>query len=211
MEIKLSNLEPLSLRGECAGSEIWNRELVVHHGAQVLVRAPSGKGKTTFLSLLYGLRTDYRGQVWLGGKNLRLLKASEWSKLRQTSVSMVFQDLQLFDDLTAYENVALKNRLTHHKSREEIATWFAQMGIGGKMGEPAGRLSLGQKQRVAIIRGLCQPFQLLLLDEPFSHLDAENAQVCWTLIREECRKHQAGLVMTILSDQALSATAVYFL
>lgn len=168
----------------------------------MVVHAPSGKGKTTLLSVLYGLRNDYAGQVYFDEIEIHALRLSGWSRLRKTQLSFVFQDLQLFHDLTARQNVELKNHLTAHKTQAEIGGMFEILGIAACMNEPGARLSLGQKQRVAIIRALCQPFAFLLLDEPFSHLDLENRRKAVALIREECGKQEAGYIMTNLASEA---------
>jgi ABC-type sugar transport system ATPase subunit len=72
--------------------------------------------------------------------------------------------------------------------------------IDNKWTQSCGLLSMGQQQRVAIIRALCQPFELILLDEPFSHLDEENTQRCITMINERCDTLNAGFVLTSLGD-----------
>ena len=202
MEIRLNKIEPLPLQGACAGSEVWNQDHCFSQDSSVLVKSQSGKGKTTFLSVLYGLRKDYQGQVYFDGADIRECGHSRWSHLRQDRLAIVFQDLQLFSDLTAWQNADLKNRLTLRKNKAEIERMFETLGIAHRMSEPVAKLSLGQKQRVAIIRALCQPFAFLLLDEPFSHLDPENARKAAALIREERQQQGAGLIMTSVQDDS---------
>ena len=74
------------------------------------------------------------------------------------------------------------------------------LGIGDKWKQDCGLLSMGQQQRVAIARALSQPFEWLIMDEPFSHLDKENAQKCMQLIHERCEELGAGFVLTSLGD-----------
>ena len=200
MEIRLNKIRPLPLAGARAdaGSGVWDQELRIAPGDSILVRAQSGQGKTTLLAILYGLRQDYQGQVRFNDRDIRQLSRREWSRLRQTALSIVFQDLQLFDHLTARQNADLKNRLTAHKTPSQIDHLFATLGLAAKQQEPVTRLSLGQRQRVAIIRALCQPFRFLLLDEPFSHLDEENRGQAKALISEACQQQQAGLIFTSL-------------
>lgn len=73
---------------------------------------------------------------------------------------MLFQELRLFEELTAWENVQLKNSLTSYKKRSEIRQWFEELGIADKWDRKVGQMSFGQQQRVAFIRSLCQPFRL---------------------------------------------------
>ena len=108
------------------------------------------------------------------------------------------QDLCLFPELTALENVQLKNRLTNHKSDSEIAAMLDALLPEEKKHQPVQTLSLGQRQRVAAVRALCQPFRFLLLDEPFSHIDNDNARRVADLIMQEVGRQQAGLIVTAL-------------
>jgi ABC-type phosphate/phosphonate transport system ATPase subunit len=94
----------------------------------------------------------------------------------------------------------LKNHLTHFKSESEIVGMLELLGIEHKWNDPCGLLSMGQQQRVAIVRALCQPFEWLILDEPFSHLDERNSRICLDMIANECNAQQAGFVLTSLDD-----------
>ncbi|HRY47536.1 MAG TPA: ATP-binding cassette domain-containing protein [Candidatus Paceibacterota bacterium] len=198
MEIRLEQVEPWPLRGGCEDSQVWRQSLVLRSGGRYLVKARSGRGKTTLLSILYGMRRDYGGEVYFGAADIRRYRVKDWSDVRQRRLGLVFQDLQLFDDLTAWENVEIKNRLTARRRPAEIQEMFSWLGLADRMRQAAQRLSVGQKQRVALIRALCQPFEILLLDEPFSHLDPENTERGRTLIDKECRAQGATLILTSL-------------
>ena len=109
---------------------------------------------------------------------------------------MLFQELRLFPELTAMENVEIKNSLTGFKGRKEIEGWFEALGIADKMQSPVRLMSFGQQQRVAMIRALVQPFDFLLADEPISHLDETNSQVMADIMMEEAHRQGAGIVIT---------------
>ena len=126
-----------------------------------------------------------------------------WSQLRQQSLSVVFQDLRLFPQLTVLENIELKAKLTNAVSRDEIKVMTEKLGIAEKLNVQCKILSLGQQQRVAIIRALVQPFKFLLMDEPFSHLDQKNIELASELIDEACRKNSAGIILTSLGEKYL--------
>jgi ABC-type lipoprotein export system ATPase subunit len=202
MIIELRKVIPLPLLEIDHGdSEIWEKEsLIFEAGDRVLLSAPSGKGKTTFLSMIYGLRNDYQGDVILDGLNINKIKPLQLAFFRKRKLSYIFQGLELFDELTAMENIQLKNRMTNYKSVQDILELAEILGISRFMNRKAGILSFGQKQRVAIIRALCQPFEFLLADEIFSHMDEVIRQKALDVISEELKKRAAGILFTSLKE-----------
>ena len=181
---------------EALHSEVWNRELTFEKGKLYLIEAASGRGKSTFCSYVLGYRHDYSGQVLFNDVPTSTFKVRDWVEARRLHISHLFQELRLFPELTAFENIVIKNKLTNFKSQEQIATWFEQLGIADKMYERIGRMSFGQQQRVALIRALVQPFDFLLVDEPISHLDDKNAAVMAEMMMKEAREQGAGVLVT---------------
>lgn len=178
------------------GSDIWLTDAAFRKGETYLIEAVSGAGKSSLCGYLYGYRSDYTGAITFDGADVRGLTPRRWSVLRNTSVAMMFQDLRLFPELTAAENIRIKNNLTGHKTEEQIAALFDALGIAGKYDTPAGKLSFGQQQRVAFIRMLCQRADFMILDEPVSHLDDRNAEVMASILADEARAQGAGVVVT---------------
>lgn len=177
-------------------SDIWHHDLYFQRGKRYLLEAASGTGKSSLCAYIYGYRDDYQGIINFDEQNIKSLRPKEWDCIRRMSLSLLFQDLRLFPELTALENVQLKNRLTRHKSKKQILQLFEALGLSDKLHQRVQTLSFGQQQRVAFIRCLCQPFQFILLDEPVSHLDAANAQVMAQLLLEEAQAQQAGVLVT---------------
>ena len=177
-------------------SEIWCQKVIFEKGKTYLIEAQSGTGKSSLCSFIIGYRKDFDGKILFDGKDSRRLSVSEWIELRQKHISLLFQELRLFPELTAMENIEIKNSLTHHKQRKEIEGWFEALGIADKMASPVRLMSFGQQQRVAMIRALVQPFDFLLCDEPISHLDDENSQIMANIMTEEARKQGAGIIIT---------------
>ncbi len=202
MIFRLEHLVPLPLQEQDhSHSQVWDRDSVeFESGQHYLVVAPSGHGKTSLLAVLYGLRKDYGGSLILDNQDAGSLKEGQWTRLRKEKLAFVFQGLELFADLTALENIQLKNRISNYHTEAEIRDIAIHLGIGDFLGRKAGIMSFGQQQRVAIIRALCQPFKFLLADECFSHMDQENSQIAYELISEECRKQKAGLILTSLGS-----------
>ena len=177
-------------------SEVWHQDLTLRKGEHYLLEAASGTGKSSFCSYLYGYRQDYQGIICFDEKNIRRFSTDEWVEVRRRSLSILFQELRIFPELTALENIRLKNQLTGWKKKKEILTLLERLGIADKKEEKAGKLSFGQQQRVAFVRSLCQPFDFILLDEPISHLDDENAAIMAQLLTEEADRQGAGIIVT---------------
>lgn len=177
-------------------SQVWHQDIVFDKGKRYLKEASSGTGKSSLCSYIYGYRRDYQGIISFDGRNIRSFSVGEWADVRKHSLSILFQELRIFPELTALENVLLKNRLTNHKKKKEILALFEATGIPDKTDERAGKLSFGQQQRVAFIRSLCQPFDFIFLDEPISHLDNDNSAIMRRLLMEEAGKQGAGIIVT---------------
>ncbi len=177
-------------------SEIWQQEVTLEKGRLYLVEADSGKGKSTFCSYVVGYRNDYDGQVMFDNTDTKTFRVKDWTEMRQRHISHLFQELRLFPELTAMENVEIKNNLTRFKSRKQIEEWFDRLGIGDKKDALIGRMSFGQQQRVAMIRALVQPFDFILADEPVSHLDDNNSRIMADIMMTEARSQGAGVIVT---------------
>ena len=191
---------PLQSLGINERTQVFGPPCTFVDGQRYLVVAPSGKGKSTLLHTLYGLRKDYDGQVEIEGREARSYTPDDWAAFRQQQCAIVFQDLRLFPELSALENIQLKARLTGHKSDEQIRDLAAQLGVDHLLPQTAATLSYGQQQRMAIVRALCQPFRWILLDEPTSHLDEANTEAAFALIQQECAAQQAGMILVSLGE-----------
>ncbi len=204
-EIRLHNLLPHAfdgMQGESfiKSSQVWLADLTLQVGQSYTIAAESGAGKSSLCSFIYGNRSDYSGTISFDGKNARELSISQWCELRRESFALLPQEMRLFPELTAMENVMLKNRLTDFRSEKEILEMMEHLDIAFKANSLAGKMSVGQQQRVAIIRTLCQPFSFLFLDEPVSHLDGRNNSIVAKLIEEEAHAQGAAIVSTSVGN-----------
>ncbi|MDD6518426.1 MAG: ATP-binding cassette domain-containing protein [Prevotella sp.] len=177
-------------------SEVWGQDISFEKGHLYLVEAESGKGKSTFCSYVMGFRHDYEGRVLFDDNNTLDLSVLQWVDIRRAHISHLFQELRLFPELTAWENVQIKNKLTGFKDDKQIKEWFERLGIGDKLDAKIGRMSFGQQQRVAMIRALVQPFDFLFADEPISHLDDHNSQIMGDIMMTEAKRQGAGVIVT---------------
>jgi ABC-type lipoprotein export system ATPase subunit len=203
MTIELDHIMPTPLKDRFLqrNSDVWNTTVQFNQGEFIKIKAPSGTGKTTFIHILYKLRYDYTGTISFDRKATTEYGENELAVLRQSKISIVFQDLRLFPNLTARENIELKRVLqTPFYNNDVIHEMAGTLGITHILQQKAGLCSYGEQQRIAIIRALVQPFEWLIMDEPFSHLDSANTSKAAALIETECKKRNAGLIITDLED-----------
>ena len=116
-------------------SDVWHRDITFHKGKRYLIEAASGTGKSSLCSYVYGYRNDYQGIINFDELNIRSLSVNDWTDIRKHSLSILFQELRIFPELTAIENIQLKNRLTNFKKRKEVLTLFEAIGIADKVNE----------------------------------------------------------------------------
>lgn len=200
MKFELNHIIPYPLKNQIAKESIWNKSFTINSTKNYLVSAQSGKGKSTLVAILYGIRNDYEGNLKINDKDVNAYSLNELSSLRTNNLSIVFQDLKLFGERSLIENLLVKNDLTNYKTTKEIYNLIEEFGLKGKENQLCKTLSYGQQQRTAIIRALLQPFDFILLDEPFSHLDDDNASIAIEVILEECNKQNAGFLITSLGN-----------
>ena len=209
MTITLQNIIPIPLRDKLQNraSDVWNREVTFSCEDWVKMKAPSGSGKTTLVHILWNLRKDFTGTVKYNQQPTHTLSAEALAIFRQQHLSVIFQDLRLFGQLTALENIELKRQMVNKPYCDEhrVKQMAEALGVAAILHQPAATCSYGEQQRIAIIRALVQPFELLIMDEPFSHLDNANAQKAADLISAECKQRGAGMLVTDLEEDHLFA------
>tara|TARA_B110000503_G_scaffold135886_1_gene217243 strand:+ start:1195 stop:1881 length:687 start_codon:yes stop_codon:yes gene_type:complete len=201
MQIELINVMPKPLASIQHGEKsIWGSHVILHPAKKIVLNASSGKGKSTFASTVFGIRDDYSGRIEYDKRDIKTYSVDEWTEIRKNKIAVVFQDLQLFLTLSVRENLLLKNSLSDTFTEGELKILLEKLEIDDKWNQKCGLLSMGQQQRVAIIRSLAQPFDWLLMDEPFSHLDIENTNRCLSIIADRTNGQNAGFVITTLGN-----------
>jgi ABC-type lipoprotein export system ATPase subunit len=199
MQIELRNVTPEYIEKEkWEASQIWEKTVSIDKGEHLHIVAPSGSGKTSLIHFIYGLRKDYCGSVFYDDTDIKKLSTESFSAYRQNKISIIFQDLRLFEDQTVKENIEIKRILDQYHKPEAITEMAKRLGIEKKLNQLAKKCSYGEQQRIAIIRALMQPFDFLLLDEPYSHLDDDNREKAMELIYEECEKRNAAMIFADL-------------
>ena len=167
----------------------------------------NGSGKTSLLNFIFGARRDYVGDIRFNGQDVRNLSIKDWCRVRQCNIAMLPQELKLFPELTVMQNLRLKNNITNHKSESQIKEMLERLGIKEKADVRVELLSVGQQQRVALIRSICQPFDFIMLDEPVSHLDLKNNEIIARMIEDEASAQGAGIISTSVGNPLLLADA----
>lgn len=199
MQIQLRKITPDFIEQEKRStSQIWEQNISIIKGEHLHIVAPSGSGKTSLMHFIYGLRKDYSGNILYGDIDIKKLSTESFSTFRRNKISIIFQDLRLFENQTVRENIEIKRILEPYHKPEEIENMAKRLGIENKLNQKIKTCSYGEQQRIAIIRSLMQPFDFLLLDEPFSHLDEVNRKKAMELIYEECAKRDAAMIFADL-------------
>lgn len=207
--IELADLLPKVFVGEdIPHSMVWKTECRFERGKHYLIEAPSGGGKSSLMAYIYGARRDYEGRLLFNGIAVSGFSISQWQEIRRSHIAYLPQELDLFPELTCIENIRLKNDLTGHVPEARIDEWLERLGIAFRRDYPAGKMSIGQQQRLAIIRALCMPFDFILLDEPVSHLDSTNNMIAAEIIAEEASRQGAGVISTSVGNPLLLHSAV---
>lgn len=207
-DIKLVDTLPAVFSGEPHGkSDVWLTQLELKKGKHYIISAESGTGKSSLCAYVYGSRKDYIGEILFNDTNIKELKIKDWQATRRTSLAYLPQDLALFPELSAWDNIILKNDLTGHLSHEKIESLLQRLGIAARRDFPVGKMSIGQQQRVGIIRAISQPFDFIFLDEPVSHLDEQNNRIVASIIEEEAGAQGAAIISTSVGNHLLLSNA----
>ena len=148
-------------------TQLWGKEIDFVKGKSYRIVAQSGSGKSSLIQFLGGLNQKYEGDIMLEGIPLKSTSNNAKSEFRAKKLSIVFQDLRLIPRLSVLENITLKSSLGNFP-KERVLDFISEFGLQELQNKPVGEISQGEKQRTAIIRSLCQDFDFILLDEPFS-------------------------------------------
>jgi iron(III) transport system ATP-binding protein len=186
-----------------AVTAVADLSLEVGKGEFMALLGPSGCGKTTALRLIAGLEKPDSGTITIGG---RVVAGDQWVQPGQRGVGMVFQDYALFPHMTVFKNVAFGVRCRDRRELEERVTAALELvGLAGLAARYPHELSGGEQQRVALARALAPRPEIILLDEPFSNLDATLRKTLRAEVREILRAAQASTVfVTHDQEEALS-------
>jgi len=157
--------------------------LTVDRGDIIIIRGPSGIGKTTLLNILTGIDLPDKGKVLIDNENIVKMSENDRAKLRLNKIGLIFQTANLIDDLNVIENIALPLKLAGKKWKERVNELLEYLKIEDVKYAFPTSLSGGEQQRVAIARALANKPEILVADEPTSNLDDKNTENIVNLIR----------------------------
>ena len=186
---------------------LFNVTFSVEEGEYVAIMGESGSGKTTLLNILAALDRPTSGEVLLEGKSITHLTEKEISAFRRKNLGFVFQDFNLLDTLTAYENISLALSIAGAKPSEmeqRIPQIAQALNIQDVLGKYPYQMSGGQQQRVAAARAMVTNPAIVLADEPTGALDSNSSRMLLTMLTELNERLSATILM--VTHDAFSAS-----
>jgi putative ABC transport system ATP-binding protein len=176
-------------------------DLEIRRGEFVAIVGPSGCGKSTLLALAAGLDRPSAGDVRAFGRSLAMLDEAELAGYRASGVGVVFQSGNLWETLTAAENVALSLRLANRdRPGSRAIAALEALGLGGRVDHRVAALSGGEQQRVAIAAAVARDAPLILADEPTGELDSDNERIVLETLRGLPGEQDCAVVVVTHSD-----------
>ena len=205
--LNVSNIEKYYGNKGMITKAVDNISFSVNKGEFVGIMGASGSGKTTLLNCISTIDTVTSGHIYVDGKNITTMKAKQLSAFRREQLGFVFQDFNLLDTLTAYENIALALTIikTPVKQIEAKVNYVAKaLGISEILKKYPYQLSGGQKQRVACARAIITQPSLILADEPTGALDSKSARMLFESF--ETLNHDLSATILMVTHDAFTAS-----
>ena len=175
----------------------------------VVIKGPSGVGKSTLLHIIGALDLPTSGKVWLDGQDINSFSNSELARFRNKSVGFVFQFHHLLPEFTAFENVLIPSFMHEPltKEKEEYARYLLEeVGLGHRLEHKPNELSGGEQQRVAVARALINKPKVVLADEPTGNLDRKNSEMLYELMLSLNKKFNQTLII-VTHDEHMTLKA----
>jgi putative ABC transport system ATP-binding protein len=190
--IEVKNLYKIYAKSEV----LKNINLKINRGEVVILKGVSGSGKTTLLSIIAGLDKPSSGAVFIENEPISKLPDLHLSKFRKEKIGIVFQNFNLIDYLSVYENMLAKVATINKDFEQEIFKALEFANIKQKANQIVSNLSGGEKQRVAIARAILNNPDIILCDEPTANLDSKNSQIFINLIKKLKEQNKTIIIAT---------------
>ncbi len=196
--VEIQNIEKYYGNRSNVTKAIDNISFTVKKGEFVGVMGPSGSGKTTLLNCISTIDTVTSGKIFINDQDITKLKRNGLAKFRREELGFIFQDFNLLDTLTAYENIALAltiNKVPASKIDERVKDVASKLEIQNELNKYPIQMSGGQKQRVACARALVTNPSLILADEPTGALDSKSARMLLDSMEKLNQEFKATIMM----------------
>lgn len=206
--LKLENVEKYYGNKSNLTKAVDHISFAVDKGEFVGIMGASGSGKTTLLNCISTIDRVTAGHIYVDGDDITIMRGNALNRFRRESLGFIFQDFNLLDTLTAYENIALALSIQNVKQKEiaeRVTDMAEKLGITDVMKKYSYQMSGGQKQRVAAARALITNPKLVLADEPTGALDSKSSRY----LLESMEKMNSELHATILMVTHDAFTASY--
>ena len=202
--IQVRDLNYFFGRGDLLKQVLYTISLDLSPGQIVIMTGPSGSGKTTLLTLIGALRSAQEGSLRVLGQELVGLGNRQLVEIRR-NIGFIFQAHNLFESLTAAQNVEMAVELTGNfrGKRKQAVDMLGQVGLAERADYKPAQLSGGQKQRVAIARALVNQPQLILADEPTAALDKQSGRDVVTLMQHLAQERGCTILMVTHDNRIL--------
>ena len=172
--------------------------LTMYEGEFVCIMGPSGAGKSTFINNLSTIDIPTKGKVFINGKEVRVMSEGEIGKFRYKNLGFIFQEFNLLDSLTIFENIAVPLTLANVDKKEitkRVEEVAKKLDVAQTLDKYPNECSGGQRQRVAICRALVTSPKLIVADEPTGNLDSKNSHEILSLFKELNEKEGVSILM----------------
>jgi len=204
--IKLNKLTKVYRTDEIESTALNEVSFEINQGEFVSVMGPSGCGKSTLLNILGMLDKPESGSYEFQEKEVAHLNEKERSEVRKKKIGFIFQNFNLIDELTVFENIELPllyNKVSSSERKKRVNELIEKIGISHRSSHYPQQLSGGQQQRVAVARALITKPPLILADEPTGNLDSSHGNEVMELM---CELNEAGTTIVMVTHSAHDAS-----
>ena len=204
--IKLENLTKVYRTDEIESSALNQVSFEINQGEFVSIMGPSGCGKSTLLNILGLLDKPESGSYKFLGEEVSHFNEKQRSGVRKKNIGFVFQNFNLIDELTVFENIELPliyNKVSSADRKKRVNEIIEKIGISHRSSHFPQQLSGGQQQRVAVARALVTKPPVILADEPTGNLDSSNGNEVMELL---CELHEEGTTIIMVTHSSHDAS-----
>ena len=204
--INIQNLSKIFRTEEIETKALNEVSLTIHQGEFISIMGPSGSGKSTLLNIVGLLDTASSGSYHLLDKEIMGLKEKEKAKVRKQNIGFIFQNFNLIDELSVYDNIELPliySGIPTSQRKEKVEMIAERLGLSHRLRHFPQQLSGGQQQRVAVARALINDPKIILADEPTAPLDSERALSVVRILNQMAQQAQTAIIVVTHDEKII--------